>query len=371
MVMSERLLQIDENLIQLLGERISILATSEIPSLQEQRSRVQSLLRQAGVPEAAWNQLVIHCMAALASAPSQCQTEPRRITLVGGRGAMGCFFNERLSATGHQVSILEYEDWHRAEVLLKDADLVLLCVPLKNVLAVIRQVTTYLSPSTVLADISSTKTVILRTMVDSHTGPVVGLHPMFGPGVDSLLGQKVVVCPGQQPAAFQWVLDWIESDGGQLITCTPEEHDRMMVVVQAIRFFSNFSLSAFLAEEGVDIDRSLEFASPLYRTEINTISRLVAQDAALYIDILLASDDRCEAIERLVNTYSRLATLLAERNRAALIAEFETAREVFRTDLARALKESNHTINSLSVLLAASEVEATHLSPTPLSLSAR
>ena len=366
MIAPEKLQQIDETIIQLLGQRISLMATSEFPTLQEQRSNVQSLLMQSGVPEAVWNHVLIHCMATLATAPSQHRTEPRRITLVGGRGAMGCFFNQRFSATGHQVEILEYDDWDQAETLLGNADLVLLCVPLKSILAIIQRVAPYLSPNTVLADISSTKTAILQIMMESHAGPVVGLHPMFGPGVDSLLGQKVVVCSGHEPTACQWVLDWIESDGGQLISATPEEHDRMMVVVQAIRFFSNFSLSAFLAEEGVDIDRSLEFASPLYRTEINTISRLVAQDAALYIDILLASEDRCDAIGRLVKTYSRLANLLVAGNRSALIAEFETAREVFRTDLSRALKESNHTINSLSVLLAADEVEAAQPFSTPL-----
>ncbi len=372
MTLPEQLQQIDEALIQLLGERISVLATAEasadLPSIQQQRSGVRSLLQQARVPEAAWNHIVTHSMAALAKTPTQRQPEPRRVTLVGGRGAMGCFFQERFAATGHQVSILEYDDWDKADILLGQADLVLLCVPLKSVLSIIRRVGPYLATTTVLADISSTKTAVLQTLLESHAGPVLGLHPMFGPGVDSLLGQKIVVCPGRDPLDCQWVLDWIQADGGQLITSTPEEHDRMMVVVQAIRFFSNFSLSAFLAAEGVDIARSLEFASPLYRTEINTVSRLVAQDAALYIDILLASEERCEAIERLVKTYDRLATLLAKGQRAELIAEFEAARDVFRTDLTRALHESNHTINSLSVLLAADEVEAAQVLPANFSL---
>jgi prephenate dehydrogenase/chorismate mutase/prephenate dehydrogenase len=195
-------------------------------------------------------------------------------------------------------------------------------------------------------------------MMDSHPGPVVGLHPMFGPGGKSFLGQKVVVCPGRKPAAYQWLLHLIEADGGNLIHSTPEEHDRMMVAVQAIRFFSNFTLGTFLAEEGIDIERSLTFASPLYRLEINTVSRLLVQDAALYIDILLASEERCEAIERLVNVYDRLAKLLAQGDRAALIAEFEAAREAFSSQATRALEESNHVINHLSTFLAANESKA-------------
>ncbi|QZZ19700.1 bifunctional chorismate mutase/prephenate dehydrogenase [Leptothermofonsia sichuanensis E412] len=358
MVLPEHLQQIDRDLIHLLSKRISVLAASKVPSIQEQLSGYRALLMQAGIPESTWSGIVAGCMAALASVPSCHQKQPsRRITVVGGRGAMGCFFTERLSAAGHEVSVLEHDDWDRADVLLGTADLVLICVPLKATVAVIRRVAPYLSHNTILADIASTKRESVEAMMECHSGPVVGLHPMFGPGVGSFLGQKVMVCPGREPDAFGWLLDLIEGDGGKLVPCTPDEHDRMMVFVQAIRFFSNFSLGTFLAEEGFDIEQSLEFSSPLYRIEVNTINRLLAQDAALYVDILLASDERCAAIERLVKTCDRLANLLAQGNRAELIHEFETARQAFRDDAGQALRETNHVINHLSAFLAADQVE--------------
>ncbi|PSB25106.1 bifunctional chorismate mutase/prephenate dehydrogenase [Stenomitos frigidus] len=354
---SETLRQLDQTLIALLSDRISLLATLETPSRQEQLANYQSQLTQAGVPAYLWDSIVTHCMAALANAPSRHTiVEPRNITVVGGRGLMGCFFVDRLSAGGHNVSVLEYDGWEHADRLLGGADLVLLCVPLKATVAVVRRVAPYLSPTTTLADIASTKVSIMQTMMECHSGPVMGLHPMFGPGPSSFLGQKVVTCPGRDPEASQWLLDLIEADGGKLISCTPDEHDRMMVAVQAIRFFANFTLGAFLAEEGIDIERSLEFASPLYRIEINTVSRLLAQSAALYIDILLASDERCEAIKRLVKTSDRLAKLLAQGNRAALIEEFETAHKAFG-DSPRALEESNHVISHLSTFLAANAMK--------------
>lgn len=362
MTLPEQLQQIDQTLIKLLGERISILAASGVPSMQEQLSNYKPLLQEAGISESAWNSIVTTSMAALASVPClPCETERRTITVVGGKGMMGRFFTNRLSAAGHQVNVLEYDGWADAEVLLGNADLVLICVPLKAMIAVMQRVTPFLSPTTLLADIASTKTAVVQAMLASHTGPVMGLHPMFGPGIQSFLAQKVVACPGRQPEAFGWLLDLIEADGGKLITCTPEEHDRMMIAVQAIRHFSSFSLGVFLAEEGIAIDQSLEFASPIYRSEINMISRLFAQDGSLYIDIMLASGDRREAIQRLVETCDRLANLLAQRNRSALIAEFETASQAFREESNRALQESNHVINSLSTFLSASEVEANQL----------
>jgi prephenate dehydrogenase len=361
MAIVDALAQLDQHLIQLLGKRLSLLNAAGIPPMQEQLADPRSHLAQAQVPESIWSAVVIGCMAALANdTPAAPQaTEPRRITVVGGEGAMGRFFTKQLSLAGHQTTVLEASDWDNAEVLLGSADLVLLCVPLKRTVDIIRKVSPYLSPNTVLADIASTKTTSLQAMMDCHAGPVMGLHPMFGPGVESFLKQKVVVCPGRNATAAQWFLDWMETEGGQLISCTPEEHDRLMVVVQAIRHFSTFSLGVFLAEEGVAIDRSLEFASPLYRNEINAVSRLFAQDGALYIDIMLASEERCEAIQRLVETSDRLATLLAQRERASLMAEFDTAREAFQGEAKRALKESNYLINSLSTFLAASQLNVT------------
>ncbi len=337
--------------------------------MREQLLNCKALLMQAGVPECAWSSIVASSMAALAGTPPVLQqAESRQITLVGGGGIMGRFFADRLIAAGHRVGILEYDGWDQADVLLKNADLVLICVPLKSTLAVIHKVAQHLSPTTVLADIASTKAASVQAMLENHPGPVVGLHPMFGPGVTSFLSQKVVVCPGRDPDAFQWFLDWMEAEGSHLITCAPEEHDRMMIAVQAIRHFTTFSLGVFLAEEGISMDQSLDFASPIYRTEINLISRLFAQDASLYIDIMLASPERSEAIARLTKTSERLATLLAQGNRVALLAEFEAAREAFRDDTNRALQESNHILTALSSFLAAKEVEAMHL-PSALTLS--
>ena len=239
-------------------------------------------LAQAGVPEFVWKNIVTSCIAALATASPPANVT-RRITVIGGRGMMGRFFARRLSAAGHDVSILEHDDWEHSDKLLVQVDLVLVCVPIKHTLDVIRKAVKYLKPTTALVDITSIKTPIVQAMLEYHTGPVLSLHPMFGPGIKSFLSQKVVVCPGRGAEAFQWFLDLIEREGGNLLVCTPEEHDQMMVAIQAIRHFSTLGLGVFLAEEGIDIGRSLEFSSPLYRLQINMVSRLFTQDASLYM----------------------------------------------------------------------------------------
>ena len=354
----KKLEQIDRALIELLSQRITVLAQPEAnlaaPSLDEQLVNVMPILTQTGVPEFLWQSLVNGCTAALAK-PSLplADSKSRRVTIIGGRGLMGSFFTQWLSASGHEVNILEHNDWNRADKLLGGVDMVLVCVPLNKMPEVIRKAAKYLDETTALADVASIKSSVVQTMLEHHSGPVIGLHPMFGGGIKSFLSQNVAVCPGRECEAFQWLLELIEQDGGKIVICTAEEHDRMMTTIQAIRHFVTFSLGVFLAAEDVDLGRSLEIASPAYRMEIGMLSRLFSNSTPLYIDIMLATQERREAIERLANTYSQLAQLIVQKDRDFLLQKFEAVRSDLEQQMTCTLEESTHSINSLSTLLTA------------------
>jgi prephenate dehydrogenase/chorismate mutase/prephenate dehydrogenase len=345
--------QIDRELIELLGKRIALLREAKLQDTVEPTQ----LLAQCGVPEYVWKNLTLACAAASTIAAPATPIRARRIAIVGGRGKMGRFFAEQLSTSGYQVSILDRDDWEHAPELLGKAELVLVCVPIEHTLKAIEKAAPYLAPSCVLADLTSIKSTVVPAMLECHTEPVVSLHPMFGPGARSLLSQNVIVCPGRQREAYQWFLDFIESRGGKLTFSTPQEHDRMMTFVQGIRHFITFSLGVFLAEEGIDTERSLEFASPLYRLQLDMVSRLFAQDASLSMHLMLSAQERRQAISKLAATYGRLALLVAQNDLTALEREFEATRCFLQQAAERALEESDCAIASLSVFLAADRNE--------------
>ncbi|MBX9255673.1 bifunctional chorismate mutase/prephenate dehydrogenase [Desmonostoc muscorum CCALA 125] len=299
-----KLKKTDQSSIALLSDRL--------PSLDEQFADVPPFLAQASIPESATNHII-----------------PRQITIIGGRGRMGRLFKEHFSALGHNVNVLEHEDWEYAEQLLNSAELVLVSVPIEYTVDVIKRAAKYLAPTTALCDITSIKTQPTQAMLEHHSGPVMGLHPMFGPSIKSFLGQKFVICPGRNDESFQWLLDFIKIQGGELIVCTPEEHDQMMVIIQAVQHFCRLSLGVFLAEARIDIEQSLLISTPSYHQQIDSVKRLFSQNSHLCVDIMLATEERCEAIKSLANTCSRLARLVARKDREALIQEFESIQELF------------------------------------------
>ncbi|MEO0684399.1 MAG: chorismate mutase, partial [Cyanobacteria bacterium J06649_11] len=74
-------------------------------------------------------------------------------------------------------------------------------------------------------------------------------------------------------------------------------------------------------------------ASPTYRQEIDILKRLFAQSSHLCADIILATEERCEAIISLAETYNRLAKLVAQKDREGLIKEFESTQNFFHKSL--------------------------------------
>ncbi|MBC1218928.1 bifunctional chorismate mutase/prephenate dehydrogenase [Nostoc sp. UCD121] len=338
---SDQLKKTDQSLIALLSDRISLLA-SEQPSLDEQLADVAPLLAQAGIPESVWAGVVKSCHASIPKSATN-DVIPRQVTIIGGHGRMGRLFKEQLSVVGHNVSVLEHNDWEYADKLLSQAELVLVSVPIEYTVDVIKRAAKYLAPTTALCDITSIKTQPTQAMLEHHCGPVMGLHPMFGPNIKSFLGQKVVVCPGRNDDSFQWLLDFLKAKGGELIVCTPEEHDQMMVVIQATQHFCRFSLGVFLAQTRVEIEQSLTMSTPNYRQEIDIVKRLFSQNPNLCVDIMLATEERCNAISFLANTYSRLAKLVARKDREALIKEFENTQGFFEGKINSFLQPLNAT----------------------------
>lgn len=144
----------------------------------------------------------------------------RPVVIVGGRGQMGRLFEKMLQLSGYEVRILEQDDWPKAEALCADAGMVIVSVPIHlTEQAIVRL--PKLPADCLLVDLASVKNKPLQAMLAAHSGPVLGLHPMFGPDVGSLAKQVVVYCDGRQPEAYQWLLEQLQVWGRDSIVSAP------------------------------------------------------------------------------------------------------------------------------------------------------
>ena len=243
------------------------------------------------------------------------------VVLIGGGGQMGRLFGRLFSNAGFPLQIIEPADWPQAKDKLANAKLVVVTVPIQATCELIEQLPA-LPADCILADFTSVKSQPLRAMMQAHPGPVVGLHPMFGPDVPTLARQVTVVCHGRGRSQYAWLLAQLELWGCRLLECCSEEHDQLMGLIQAVRHFSTFVSGAHLKNQGVNIERLLELSSPIYRLELSMVGRLFAQDAQLYADIIFSSEHNLSLIEQYFEQLSKALELLRSKDKDRFIEEF-------------------------------------------------
>ena len=272
----------------------------------------------------------------------------RKIVIVGGRGKLGSLFGRYLSGSGYNVVSLEQNDWPQAAQILQDADVVIVSVPIANTPEVIAQLKPYLTENMLLADLTSVKRAPLEKMLEVHHGPVVGLHPMFGPDVASMAKQIVACCDGRFSERYQWLLQQIQMWGGKIYHVDATEHDHHMTYIQALRHFSTFVYGLYLSQQSVDLDKLLALSSPIYRLELAMVGRLFAQDAALYADIIADKPENLAVIEHLKNSYETGFAFFKNKDKAGFIAQFNQIRDWFGDYSEQFLQESSQLLQQAS-----------------------
>ncbi len=263
----------------------------------------------------------------------------RNIVIIGGNGQLGSIFASAFRSSGYHVDALSRRNWDEAEKMLENPSLVIVCVPIDVTDQVIRNLSG-LPEDCVLADFTSVKSAPLKAMLETHRGPVMGLHPMFGPDIASLAKQVIVYCEGRFPEQCQWVLAQMRIWGARIEAVDALEHDEAMSIIQALRHFTTYAYGVFLAQTNADLDCLVKLSSPIYRLELMMVGRLFAQDPNLYADIILSAHRNLETIRHYSEFVEKSLKIIDSQDKEAFVSSFLKAREYFGDYAAQFMRES-------------------------------
>ena len=250
------------------------------------------------------------------------------VVVIGGRGQLGSIFVDLFNRSGYAVRVIEKDDWDHSEKVLANASLVIVAVPIRFTAMIIQQLEN-LPESCVLADVTSVKESPLYEMLKVHNGPVVGLHPMFGPDVGSLIKQTIISCEGRGASQYQWLLDQFSVWGANIYPVSANEHDRAMAMVQVMRHFSTIAYGYHLMTEGVDLQQLVDMSSPIYRLELIMVGRLFAQNPELYSDIIFSNSDNIAMMKRFAYRFLELLEDVEMGDKEAFVTMFDQVADWF------------------------------------------
>ncbi len=356
---------IDRDVLTLLSRRMALVAevaeykrghgrkirdfAREREILDDRRQRAQSLGLSAGVIESMWR-LVLWAsrdrQAALrAEVPPS--VEPVTVAIIGGKGGMGRAMERLFSDLGHAVMIADVDTELTPREAASLADVVVISVPIASTEQVIREIGPHVREDALLMDVTSIKEAPLRAMMESTKASVVGTHPMFGPNVHSLQGQRVVLCSGRGPEWEEWLRRMFAARGLVVTDASAEQHDRAMAVVQVLNHYQTQVLGLALARFGIPIEETLRFTSPAYLMEVYIAGRHFAQSPELYGPIEMKNPRTAEVTRAFRDAAEELATILEMKDQERFAAVFDEVRHYYGDLGAEAVEQSSFLIDRL------------------------
>ncbi|MBU2524218.1 prephenate dehydrogenase/arogenate dehydrogenase family protein [Patescibacteria group bacterium] len=268
------------------------------------------------------------------------------IGLIGGSGQMGSLFAPLFKKQQFKIIISDLKTKLTNEELVKNSDIVIITVPILKTEQIIKEILPHTRKDQILMDFTSLKTFPVKQMLKSKS-EVIGLHPMFGPGVKDIKGQTIVMCPARTTNE-KFIESIFNKLGANIETTTPKKHDEIMSIIQVFTHFHTILMGKTLKDLNIDIKEISKFMSPIYRLEFDIISRIFSQDPDLYGPILMLNPNKNKISRTIKKNTDILKKIMAINDYQSFNKKFLETREYLGEFAKDAMQESNQIIKHLS-----------------------
>ena len=271
------------------------------------------------------------------------------VAIIGGKGGMGKVMARLFNDAGNEVLIADLDTEMSNTEATKKADVTIIAVPISETIKVIEEVGPFCKEGSLLMDVTSTKEDPVQTMCDVSTcTSVIGTHPLFGPSVHSLQGQRIAVVCGRDAYGWsEWLAKILHGRGFSVIETTAKEHDEAMSVVQVLTHQATEVLGRTIQKLGVDIHKTLQFTSPIYLIDLLMAARHFAQSAELYASIQMSNPETHRVLNAMRDAGEELREIVLDKDRQRFVEMFSEVHTFFGDFSERAMEQSSFLIDRL------------------------
>jgi prephenate dehydrogenase len=227
-----------------------------------------------------------------------------RFAVIGGAGKMGRWLAAFLKDNGYDVVLADTDAAALRQTAaalglpaaaanpraVNGAEYIIVAVPIEAFEKVITGLAPHLKPGQAVIDVTSTKTVPVAVMHRRLPGiTVLGAHPLFGPGAQSIAGKNVVLTPvaPEETALAERVRSFLVERGARVSLMSPAEHDEMMSLILGLSHF--IALVAADTLLGAGTLHAMDAAgSSTYKVLLTLVESVLSEDPDLYASIQMS-----------------------------------------------------------------------------------
>jgi cyclohexadieny/prephenate dehydrogenase len=223
---------------------------------------------------------------------------------------------------------------------VKDADLVILCIPVGACGAVTQEIASHLKTGAIVSDVGSVKSAVVRDMTPHLPANVhfVPAHPVAGTehsGPDSgfaelFINRWCILTPpeGTESSAVEKLRAFWAGIGARVEIMTPDHHDLVLAITSHLPHLIAYTIVG-TADELAQVTSSevIKFSAGGFRD----FTRIAASDPTMWRDVFLANKD---AVLEMLGTFnedlSKLTRAIRRGDGEALFEHFTRTRAIRR-----------------------------------------
>jgi len=252
-----------------------------------------------------------------------------KIAIVGGSGKMGQWFARLLCEEDKQVLLVGRSEEKLREIQqqldievttdieqVKDADVILISVPLDAFESVVRQLAPHTSSGQIVMDVTSLKVQPVHIMHRFITSAVtLGMHPVFGPGAKSPDKQNFVLTPTseREVALAEKVKGHLEARGARVTLMTPQEHDEMMTVILGLAHFIAIVTADTLLTQN-RFQQMKAIGGTTFKVLYTLVESVISEDPELYASLQMGFPGISEIEGQFLRNAATWADLVRNKN---------------------------------------------------------
>jgi prephenate dehydrogenase len=253
----------------------------------------------------------------------------KAISVIGAGGKMGTWFTKYFSKRNDahlllydinpnfQCDIENSVICHTIDDCVGNADIVFLCVPIRNIPSTLKQCASRMKPGAILAEISSVKYQSYKALKKiSSEIRTLCVHPMFGPGADNIKNMNILIIPVRDEKEETSISKCLFQDALITVLPSPKIHDDLIAIVLGLTHYINILFGSFLSKENIDLLKKV--SGTTFELQ-SLLCRSIFTDAPDLIVALLSENPSARRyIQNYVNNANKLAKLISKGDETKL-----------------------------------------------------
>jgi prephenate dehydrogenase len=275
------------------------------------------------------------------------------ITIIGAGGMGGTFakffrdhsfdvllYDSDKSKLKQKARELEVRYESNMENSVKNADLVMISVPIPITSKMIRNIAPSLKKNALLFDITSLKSEVYEEMqkvVQNYPVNCLSLHPMFGPGISKFENYVMIFLKVGGTRNYNSKVEGLISlfqNAGLKITelKTPEEHDKMMALTLGIPHMLNIVFLNLLKRADKSLDKLNNFTGTTFLLQKVFAESIIQREMKMFGEIQIGNKEFhkiLDIFEEIIHDYKKA---IRNENYSKFYKYFENGLEYSKKD---------------------------------------